>query len=192
MLQKLANKIQHRKSPNDNIYTPLSVALKMIEMCDIKEGEKVLDPCFGGGIFYNNFPEGCEKFYCEIEQGKDFFDFDTRVDWVIGNPPFSIWNEWIAHTIKITDKFCYIFGSLNFSDVRIRTIIENGFGVTKIHCVRIKWWFSHQYMVVFEKNKQSIITVSESVIRCDVCNDKPKCCKRGLQGNSYNICTNQK
>ena len=70
-INNICNNIKNRDMPNDVIYTPKPVALKMIEMCDIKENMTVLDPCRGGGVFFDNLPK-CNKDYCEIEEGKDF------------------------------------------------------------------------------------------------------------------------
>ena len=64
---------------------------------------------------------------------------------------------------------------------------NNGFGITKIHLLKIEWWFSHSYIVIFEKRKKSIITVEPKRIFCDICNGR---CKRGMAGNSPNICPN--
>jgi hypothetical protein len=176
-----------KKLSNDIIYTPLPVALQMIEMCDIKEGQTILDPSKGGGVFYNNLPNNTMKYYCEITEGVDFFNFNERVDLIIGNPPYSLWNKWIEHTMQITDKFCYIFGSFNFTDKRLRDILNNGYGITKFHLLKIDWWFSPSYLVVFEKNKPSIITVSNNRILCDICNKR---CKRGMAGFLPNQCSN--
>ena len=186
MISKIANKL--KKSSNDIIYTPKPVALKMIEMCNIKDGDTVLDPSMGGGVFYNNLPSNCIKSYCEITENKDFFNETERYDLIIGNPPYSLWTKWIEHTMKLTDKFCYIFGIMNITDTRLNYIHNNGFGVSKIHLLKIDWWFGHQYLFLFEKNKPSIITVEPSRIFCDICNNKR--CKRGRNKNSSNECTN--
>ena len=187
-MDKLSRGIKSRKTAFDAIYKPKSVALKMIDMCDLKEGDTVLDPSYGGGIFYDNLPEYVNKEWCEIDKGKDFFEYDKKVDCIIGNPPYSLWNKWLDHTIKLTDKFCYIFGNLNFTDKRIREIIDKGYGITKFHLLKIDWWFSPSYLVVFEKNKPSIITIEPNRVFCEICNKR---CKRGLNGNSPNECTNQ-
>jgi len=160
---------EYKETPNDVIYTPKPVAKIMIDMCEIKPTDKVLDPSRGKGVFFNNLPE-CQKDWCEITDGKNFFDFNERVDLVIGNPPYSIWSDWIEHTMNITDKFCYIFGSMNFTDDRLRNIIDQGFGVTKFHLLKIDWWFSPSYIIVFERGKPSIISVSETRIKCPLCN----------------------
>ena len=182
-----------KNTSNDIIYTPLSVALKMIEMCDIKENNKILDPSKGGGIFYNNLPSYCIKDYCEITEGLDFFNYNKKVDLIIGNPPYSLWNKWIEHTMKLTDKFCYIFGSFNFTDKRLRDIMNNGYGITKFHLVKIDWWYSPSYLIVFEKHKISIITVEDKRVICDICNKR---CGRGVTIKGYkngmNECSNIK
>ena len=174
-----------KKSSNDIIYTPKIVALKMIEFCEIKEGDKVLDPSKGGGVFYDNLPKNCIKSYCEITENKDFFAETGKYDLIIGNPPYSKWDKWLYHTMTLTDKFCYIFGFLNFTDKRIRDIQNKGYGIVKIHLLKIDYWFSQSIIVVFEKNKQSLITVEPNPIYCNICNKR---CNRGRNGNSANIC----
>ena len=186
MKTKVCNEIKNRKEANDRIYTPKPVALKMIEMCNLKEGDVVLDPSFGGGVFYDNLPDYVNKSFCEIEMDLDFFDYEDRVDCIIGNPPYSLWNKWLDHTMKLTDKFCYIFGMLNLTDTRVRKIIDNGYGITKMHIIDIDWWFGHSFIVLFEKNKPSIITAEPNKIICDICGLR---CKRGRNGNSVNNCT---
>ena len=162
-VKKLSDKLR-KEGGNDIIYTPLPIALKMIEMCDIKEGEKVLDPCRGKGVFYDNLPLTCIKSYCEITENKDFFDDNNNYDLIIGNPPYSIWDKWLEHTMNHTNKFCYIMNMWNLTDKRVRNIINKGYGITKIHLLKIDWWFGCQYIVVFEKGIKSIITVEDKII----------------------------
>ena len=173
-----------KKSSNDIYYTPLPVARIMIEMCDITPEMSVLDPCFGGGVFYDNLPE-CKKEWCEIEKGKDFFSETKRYDLIIGNPPFSMWDKWLDHTMNLTDKFCYIMGIGNLTDFRVRNILSRGYGITKMHILKVNWWFGSQYIVVFEKNKPSIMTVEPKRVYCDICGKR---CNRGLNGNDKNQC----
>lgn len=176
-MNKICNKIQFRDNPNDVIYTPKPVALKMIDMCDIKPSDKVLDCSRGAGIFYNNFPE-CEKDWAEITEGRDFFKYTEgkKYDWVIGNPPYSLWTKWLEHTCNITDKFCYIFGTMNLTEKRLHSLHSKGFGITKIILCKIDWWFGHSYLILFEKNKPSLMGVIEDRVVCDICGKR---CKRG-------------
>jgi len=185
-MKNVCDNIKHRKTANDVIHTPPSVALQMIDMCELKEGEKVLDPSAGDNkVFYNNFPDFVNKDYCEITEGKNFFEYNEKVDFVIGNPPYSMWDKWLQHTMEITDKFCYIFNNFNFTPPRLTKIMNNGYGITKIHLVSIDWWFGPSVMAVFEKNKPSIINIMPKVY-CEICGKR---CNRGLGGRSKNECS---
>ena len=54
--------------------------------------------------------------------------------------------------------------------------------------LKIDWWFGHSFLCVFEKNKPSIISVSNERIFCDICHGR---CKRGRAGKGMNDCTNK-
>ena len=58
-MQKTFNNIQYRKGAdiNDIFYTPLPLAIKLIEMTNIQPLDIVLDPSKGLGVFYDNLPE---------------------------------------------------------------------------------------------------------------------------------------
>ena len=55
----------------DKVYTPDGIAKKLIEEFEL-EG-KVLDPFKGKGAFYDNLPTTVQKDWCELDDGKDFF-----------------------------------------------------------------------------------------------------------------------
>jgi hypothetical protein len=182
---KFVERVQTIKSkPNDKIYTPLRMALTMIHMCDITPEMRVLDCCKGGGIFYDNLPE-CQKDWCEIDDGKDFYDCHEKYDLIIGNPPYSQWDRWIEHTMKLTDKFCYVFGTFNLTERRMGNILEKGYGITKLHIMKVDWWFSPSFIAVFERNKPTILTADSKRVMCDECGKR---CHRGIKGHNPNVC----
>ena len=68
---------------------------------------KILDPCRGlNKVFHNIMPEDAD--WCEIQEGKNFFDYQEKVDWIIGNPPYSIFHEWMEHSFEIADNIVYL------------------------------------------------------------------------------------
>ena len=75
---------------------------------------------------------GC--LWCEISRGRDFFDWTESVDWIIGNPPYSILNEWLLHSFKLADNVVYllpvtkVFGSLK----RLHMVTDYG-GIVEVY-----------------------------------------------------------
>lgn len=90
--------------PKDIVFTPEPIAKGIIDF--LKPYGKCLDPCKGDGAFYNYLPEGAD--YCEIREGKDFFTYNEKVDWVIGNPPYSIFEDFLKKAFEIADNVSYL------------------------------------------------------------------------------------
>ena len=89
--------------PSDVVYTPDAIATGIIDW--LKPAGKCLDPCKGDGSFYNHLPNSD---WCEISEGRDFFDYTKHVDWIIGNPPYSQFEKWLEHSFEIADNVAYI------------------------------------------------------------------------------------
>lgn len=87
----------------DLVYTPDWVARDMVDF--FKPSGRILEPCKGDGVFLKYLP-GAE--WCEIQDGKDFFAWHTPVDWLFGNPPYSVFSEWITHSFTIANHVCYL------------------------------------------------------------------------------------
>jgi hypothetical protein len=87
----------------DVVYTPDWVAKDMVEW--FKPSGRILEPSAGDGVFLRYLPE--DTLWCEIEKGRDFFAFNERVDWIVGNPPYSIFTDWMKHSLSITDEIVY-------------------------------------------------------------------------------------
>ena len=87
----------------DVVYTPAWVALDMVE--HFQPSGRVLDPCRGAGAFTDVLP-GAE--WCEITDGRDFFDWSETVDWVVGNPPYSLTRKWFRHSYTVAEHLLYL------------------------------------------------------------------------------------
>lgn len=90
--------------PSDIVYTPELVAKDIIER--LQPSGLCLDPCSGDGSFFKHLPEGAE--YCEKREGKDFFDYNKKVDWVIGNPPYSIFDKFLEKAFSISKNVSFL------------------------------------------------------------------------------------
>jgi len=91
-------------NPNDVVFTPNHIAKHIIDM--YKPSGKCLDPCMGEGAFYNYLPEDSD--WCEITKGRDFFDYNNHVDWIVTNPPYSNFNEFMEHSFEIADNVVFL------------------------------------------------------------------------------------
>ena len=88
----------------DVVYTPEPIAKDIIEW--VKPSGVCLDPCKGDGAFFNNFPG--VRDWCELREGRDFFEYDKKVDFIIGNPPYSIFEDFLRHSFEIAGDVVYI------------------------------------------------------------------------------------
>ena len=98
----------------------------------------ILDPSRGGGVFYDNFDAvyPYTKDWCEIGEGRDFFTYHRKVDWIITNPPWSKMQKFLEHGMKIADNIVYLTTINHYTTKkRIRDMREYGFGIKEFYCV---------------------------------------------------------
>lgn len=89
---------------SDIVYTPRDIAAGLVRW--LNPSGLCLDPCKGDGAFYDFMPEGSE--YCEIREGKDFFEYSKKVNWIIGNPPYSIFEQFMEKSFSIADNVAFL------------------------------------------------------------------------------------
>jgi len=112
-----------KQTPHDLVMTSRSVARAIID--HFKPRGSILDPCMGEGAFFKQF-ENDEKDWCEIAKGRDFFDYGASVDWIITNPPFSIYDEFLLKALEVADNVVFLvplakaFKSRKIDDAIIR------------------------------------------------------------------------
>ena len=90
--------------PSDVVYTRNDVALDIVRWCSPKGS--CLDPCCGDGAFLKWLPDGSD--WCELDQGRNFFDWRQPVDWIIGNPPYSIYEEFTDHAMSLANSIVWL------------------------------------------------------------------------------------
>tara|TARA_R110002012_G_scaffold267492_2_gene451306 strand:+ start:1283 stop:1819 length:537 start_codon:yes stop_codon:yes gene_type:complete len=134
MLTKDFGKSFVKNGTHDKVMTPEKMAKKIINLYKIKG--VVLDPCKGMGAFYNNFPKNCIKDFCEIDENKDFFKYNKKVDWIITNPPYSIFEEFLKHSQILSDNIVFLIPmSKAFSSLKRLKMIFNYGNIYSIHIV---------------------------------------------------------
>lgn len=89
---------------NDKVYTPDNVAKDLVSF--FKPSGIILEPCKGDGSIFKYLDENAK--WCEIDYGIDFFDFNEKVDWIITNPPYSIFDDWLDHSLPLADDIVFL------------------------------------------------------------------------------------
>ena len=108
---------------NDVVLTPPPIAADIVR--HFRPSGAILDPCKGEGAFLDHMP-GAE--WCELREGVDFFAWSKRVDWIVSNPPYSIFTEWLERSLKIADDIVYLIplSKVFNSEARLRDIMRWG------------------------------------------------------------------
>jgi type I restriction-modification system DNA methylase subunit len=158
----------------DEIYyfhqTPKELCEKLIQFVPLELGDKVYEPFKGEGGFYNSYPDFVEKDWSEIEEGRDFFNYEGEYDWVVSNPPFKLENKTGVREnafFKILKNLCekakkgiaflgndYCFSTL--TPIRLKEINEKGFYLNKIVVCNVKKWRGRYFFIIFEKKNAGL------------------------------------
>lgn len=115
-------------SSDDVVMTPIPLAEKLVKHFQPKG--KGLEPCKGSGNIYL-FLSNAD--WCEINEGKDFFDYTQKVDYIFTNPPWSKIRPFLQPSMEIADDIYFLF-TINhlWTKARLRDIKESGFGIVEI------------------------------------------------------------
>jgi len=87
-------------NPNDIVFTPDWLAKRICEIFPI--AGKTLEPCKGEGVFLKYLPQNTD--WCEIADGKNYYDYHKKVDWIVTNPPYSDFNRFLSHSFALADN----------------------------------------------------------------------------------------
>jgi len=95
---------------------------------------RILEPCRGTGNFYRALkPYASELLWCEITKERDFFGFNGHVDWVITNPPWSLFRKFLQHAMKVADNVVFLVTVNHYwTKARVRDIREAEFALKEI------------------------------------------------------------
>ena len=142
-------------------YTNPQMVKDLIAITPIDLNDKVLDAGSGDGVWFNNLKTP-QKFECEIERGCDFYEWDKKVDWVIGNPPFHESWKFFDMASRITQKgIALLINNLAFNSWtprRYETMKERGFYLTRLHIVQDSRWFGRYYYLIFTKKRNNFVS----------------------------------
>ena len=149
-----------KDSPKDITfhYTNEKMVKDLISLIPFNSNDSVLDAGSGKNkVWYKNIPVK-EKYECEIEDGIDFLQWNQKVDWVLGNPPFHISWLFTEKATTISNKgICWLVNNTGLNSLltprRLEKLKDAGFELQSIRVVSDKRWFGRYYFLVFEKRK---------------------------------------
>lgn len=119
---------------NDDVQTPRDLARRIAE--HFAPSGRILEPCRGEGNFYRYLPSG--TFWCEIKEGRDFYQWNEPVDWIVTNPPWSQVRNFWRHAMTVADEIVFLI-TINhlWTKARLRDIKGEGFGIREICLVEM-------------------------------------------------------
>ena len=152
-------------------YTPIEITKELIKDIEFIDGETILETCRGGGSFWDILPDNTVNDWCEIDMGRDFFEYTKKIDISIANPPYRIEIDgqlknaiikWMDHQFSITNKECwYLLNGKCWSSmtpIRLKKWKALGWNLCYMRILNIKKWYGRYYWVCFSKTKPSIIS----------------------------------
>jgi len=89
-----------KQNQTDMVMTPIKTAKLIVDY--FKPIGSILEPAKGTGNFYKLFNQ--PKDWCEITKGRDFFNQSKKFDWIITNPPYSIYDKFLLKCFEIADN----------------------------------------------------------------------------------------
>lgn len=115
----------------DVVFTPDEVAKQIVN--HFKPSGSILEPAKGDGAFLRYMPSAE---WCELSEGKDFFKWHKSVDWIVSNPPYSIFSQFLRHSFDVADNIVYLIPiNKAFNSYSLMNDIYKWGGIKEIYVV---------------------------------------------------------
>jgi hypothetical protein len=119
-----------KATANDSVMTPDDLARQIVAAFPI-EG-RVLEPCAGKGAFLRALRPRVPE-WCEITVGRDFFDYTGKADWIVTNPPYSIYDRFLEKCLEVADNVVLLVPlSKCLKSIRIEKMVDAYGGLREV------------------------------------------------------------
>jgi hypothetical protein len=117
-----------QKNGNDRVMTPICLAEQIVN--HFNPTGKILEPCCGSGNFLKVMPDAD---WFEIDKGKDFMTVSGHWDWIITNPPYSKYRDFLNKSFEVADNvvFLQLINAIWYK-ARLRDMVKANFGIKEI------------------------------------------------------------
>lgn len=109
---------------SDVHFTDGELARRIVE--HFSPSGRILEPFRGTGSFYQHLP--AESEWCEITEGRDFFECAHEVDWIVTNPPFSNLTAVFDHAFKLAANCVFLIPISKYFSSRPRIDAVRAYG----------------------------------------------------------------
>ena len=168
MSSKRSHDIKARKEAKDVFITPPDLAKLHIDFVieNFVEGEfnnvdikdlVWLAPCRYNqdGSYWKHFKETYDfqnADWCEITEGRNFFEYNLNPQIICGNPPYSIFEDWIKKTIDTEPYiFSYLIEQGKLTPRRLEIIEDAGYYLAGMKMLKVRSWYGISYICVFKQ-----------------------------------------
>jgi hypothetical protein len=163
------------------IQTPIDVWTELLKLNPIDKDEVFFEPFRGVGNLFNQVY--CDvKFWCEIEEDRDVFNFEfpNDVTCIYTNPPFkaNIKNKKNETVYKnaifyFLDYFVSMYPNLttigflinangfnSLTPYKLAKLAKQGFTISAITFLNTNYWYGSYYFCVFKKNNNGLAKIN--------------------------------
>jgi hypothetical protein len=167
---KNSNSIRNKVERTDVYITPESLVRRHLSIFEGMSDVVVLDPFRGSGAYFNLFSEffpESEYDWCEIEAGRDFFQYKGEPDVIVSNPPYSMIGQILEKCYELRPRYIsFLLQMHNITPHRIQRANEMGYYVLDYTIARVDRWFGVSAILTLSRD------ATENVIGFDTTKHK--------------------
>lgn len=161
-MNKKYMKLKGIKKEKQQHTTDIRMVKDLLEVFPIPLKDSVLDAGSGKNKVWFNSIGNKDKYECEIEEGNDFMNWNKKVDWVIGNPPYYSFVDFLFKAVDVSEKgICFLISSdklIHFTPNRLEKLKEKGFFLNKLIVVNDLRWFGRYYYIILTKEDKGFVS----------------------------------
>lgn len=151
-----ANATRNKADRTDVYITPESLVRTHLSIFERMSNCTVLDPFRGSGAYFNLFDEyfpNSTYQWCEIEAGRDFFDYTGTPDVIVSNPPYSIIDRVLQKCYDLKPRYIsFLLSMHNITAHRIKRANEAGYFVVNYTITRVDRWFGVSVIITLSRD----------------------------------------
>lgn len=122
-------KAKKGNNQTDKVMTSDRTAKDMVDYLSkyFEKWQSFLEPCRWTGNIYKLLPDN--KYRCEIDEWKDFYNHIGKSDWIITNPPYSDFDNFLDKCMEVAKNIALLV-----------PLAKPFSSLTRINKIKKYWW----------------------------------------------------